>query len=171
MIKEYSKMKDHSKCEYKITDIDTLRTFISNSESSVECTAIIHIKEERFCAFKVFPIDALFICFYHPQTKNSLNLKTIQRLTKFLKDFQRSNECSALVFIGSNDSFSSGFDLNEFDNKENKEDISKLYTDFIIETLEKGIEKGLYYMEDLLNIIKNNNKIEFKGNGYDYSED
>ena len=63
------------------------------------------------------------------------------------------------------------FDLNEFNNKENKEDISKLYTDFIIETLEKGIEKGLYYMEDLLNIIKNNNKIEFKGNGYDYSED
>ena len=63
------------------------------------------------------------------------------------------------------------FDLDEFNNKENKEDISKLYTDFIIETLEKGIEKGLYYMEDLLNIIKNNNKIEFKGNGYDYSED
>ena len=63
------------------------------------------------------------------------------------------------------------FDLGEFNNKENKEDISKLYTDFIIETLEKGIEKGLYYMEDLLNIIKNNNKIEFKGNGYDYSED
>ena len=63
------------------------------------------------------------------------------------------------------------FDLGEFNNKENKEDIAKLYTDFIIETLEKGIEKGLYYMEDLLNIIKNNNKIEFKGNGYDYSED
>ena len=63
------------------------------------------------------------------------------------------------------------FDLGEFNNKENKEDISKLYTDFIIETLEKGVEKGLYYMEDLLNIIKNNNKIEFKGNGYDYSED
>lgn len=115
MIEEYSKMKDHSRGEYKITDIDTLRTFISDNGNSVKYTAIIHIKEERFCAFKVFPTEALFICFYHPQTKNSLNLKTIQRLTKFLKDFQRSNDCSVLVFIGSNDSFSSGFDLNEFD--------------------------------------------------------